>query len=149
MIDSIQVTSRDNWFDPAVQFQVASGATLAEILDQAGVSRELQDHHGIAINGEIIPPENRRRIRPKPGTRERPVVITIHPPELHGGRKATTKNVLTIVASIALAASTAFIGAGGLGAVLGIAAIGPQTLGAAALASSFGLRGQGFKVNLA
>lgn len=141
--DFIAVTARGDWLAPAVQYRITPGATIAQILDECGVSRDLQVLSDVAINGEIIPPEIRRLVRPKVGTAKRPIVVTIHPPPLHGGKKSTAKNVITLVASIALVAGTAFIGAGGL-AVLGASAsiFGAGTAGAAIAAAGFGIAGQ-------
>lgn len=136
------VTARTDWFEAARKVPVPVGATLADILDHCGIPTDLQPFYDIAINGEVIEPEKRRRIRPKVGRHERPIVITVHPPRLHGGNRGTAKNVATIVASLALVAGTAFIGIGGLGLVAGIGAIGPGVDGAKLEPGSFGSLGE-------
>jgi hypothetical protein len=141
--DFVPVTSRLDWFAPPQQIAIAHGSTLAQILDACGVPEDLQPYFDVAINGEIIAPQFRRLVRPKTGTRSQPVVVTVHPPSLHGGKKSTGKNVLTIVATIALIAGTAFIGAGGLVALGASATLfGAGTVGASLAAAGLGIAGQ-------
>lgn len=140
---SIQVTARKDWFEKAERHSIEPGATLLEIVKQCNVPHWLEEAGEVSINGHPIPRENWHSVRPKTGTRDRPVTITIYPPALHGGGGGQTKQVITIVATLAIIAGTAFIGAGGL-ALLGAS----QTLFGAAgtltpwAASPFGVPGK-------
>lgn len=137
----VDVTARADWFAKADRRRFAPGTTLTDILTTCGIAPDLQPFYAVAINGHPIPPDLCRLIRPKTGTPDRPVVVTIHPPQLRGGNKGTAKNVITIVASLALIAGTAFIGAGGLVA-LGAPAFFGTTAGSALAAAGFGIAGQ-------
>lgn len=103
----------------AQRIELADGMTLAEIaanvpdlpigfFDGLGV---------ITISGHVIPPDKWQRVRPKGGTREKPVIIEMHVVPA-GGR------MLQIFASVALIglslAASAFLGPWA-GAIVGIA----------------------------
>ena len=98
-------------------------------------------HDGVVcINGEVVPNEMWPYVRPKPASAQLPIAVTMHWP-LRGGGGGGVKKILGIVAAIALVVVTAGIGAGLVGTALGIAAIGPGTFGAAALAGAVGIGG--------
>jgi hypothetical protein len=103
------------------------------------------EHGVICINDVVVPREYWRRVKPKAVTDKGiPVVVTLHIAPKGGlgggGSGSTTKTVLTIVAAIAIVVATAFIGAGGLAAVLpgvfAAATFGAGTLGAALAAAA-------------
>ena len=141
--DHVQVTARTDWFAKPDRREFEPGSTLAEILHCCGVPADLQPFYDVTINGHQIEPALRHLIKPKTGTVLTPVVVTIHPQPLRGGNKGTAKNVITIVATLALVAGTAFIGAGGLVALGASSALfGAGTAGAALAAAAFGIAGQ-------
>lgn len=83
---------------------VPAGLTIAEIVELAGIRKEL--HHLVRVElGDHLIPRESWRIRPKPGTR---VTILVVPSGGGGG-----KNVFRIVAMIALAVAAAWLGAQG------------------------------------
>ena len=135
--DFVHVTARPDWFDRPRRFDVAPGASLADIVVASGIRREWWAEHDVAIDGEIIAPANWPRVRPKPGK-----VITIHPPRLQGGGgNSTAKNVITAVATIAIIAGAAFISGGALVPLFG-SAFAAGTIGANLAAAGFGIAGQ-------
>ena len=141
--DHVQVTARTDWFGQADRRQFKPGSTLAEILHCCGVPADLQPFYDVTINGHSIEPALRHLVKPKTGSVINPVVVTIHPRPLKGGKKGAAKNVVTIVATLALIAGTAFIGAGGLVALGASSALfGAGTAGAALAAAAFGIAGQ-------
>lgn len=136
---AVNVTARSDWFEPARCVTVPGNATLADIVALAEVPEWVMQFGTVEIEGHVIHRRHWRLVRPKDG-----MVVTIYPPVLHGGgQQGGSKQVLTIVATIALIAGTAFIGAGGL-AMLGAS----QTLFGAAgsltpyAAAAFGIAGQ-------
>ena len=135
----ITVTARHDWFEPARRHEITTGATLAEIVRQCDVPHWLEEAGEVAINGEIIPPENWHKVRPKQGTKDHPIIVSIYPPVLQGGNQGSTKQIITIVASIALIAGAAVISGGALAPFLG--AWAGTALGGAALGSPFGVSG--------
>ncbi len=140
----LNVTARPDWLEPPCTYRIEPGMTLAAIVAAApGIPEYMLEFCTIAINGEPVPRSWWGRVRPREGTITDPVIITIHPPTLHGGGGGGggTKQVITIVAALALVAGTAFIGAGGLGMMLGVGAL-EGGLGAAMAAASFGVEGR-------
>jgi hypothetical protein len=132
---SLQAVSRADWFSPARSVTVPRNATLADIVALAEVPRWIVECGEVAIDGHIVPRRYWRLVRPKDGT-----IVTVYPPTLHGGDRGGTKQVLTIVATIALIAGTAFIGAGALAPLVG--AWAGSAWGSSVLAGAFGLAGQ-------
>lgn len=87
------------------------GDTIAEIARRLGDPLFKSDYIVARINDCVIEKGNWHLVRPKPGTLDNPVVVTF---ELvpRGGGSSTTKNVLAIVAAVAVVAVTAGIAAG-------------------------------------
>lgn len=143
----LRVTARPDWLDPPVSYPIAAGMTLAEIVSGApGIPEYMLECCTVAVNGEPVPRVWWDSVRPREGTFADPVIVTIHPPALHGGGGGGgTKQVLTIVASLALVAGTAFIGAGGLATYLGASAslFGSGGTLTAYAASPFGVEAKG------
>lgn len=142
----LRVTARTDWLEKPVTYEIAPGMSLEEIVMRApGLPEHVLRCGTIAVNGEPVPRAWWGRVRPREGTFADPVIVTIHPETLQGGGGGGggSKQVLTIVATLALVAGTAFIGAGGL-ALLGASsslfgATGSLTAYAAA---GFGIAGQ-------
>lgn len=143
----LSVTARPDWLEKPVSYPIALGMTLADIVRAApGIPEYVFQFCTIAVNGEPIDREWWPYVRPRAGTFACPVVITIHPPTLHGpggGGGGQGKQIALIVAAIAITAGTAFIGAGGL-AMLGASAglFGAGGTLTAYAAAAFGIAGQ-------
>jgi hypothetical protein len=135
-LPAVNVISRDDWFEPARRVTVPGNATLADIVALAEVPQWILETGEVAINGHIIPRRHWRLVRPKDG-----MVVTIYPPTLHGGQQGSTKQVITIVATIAIIAGAALISGGTLAPFLG-AGFAAGTFGAAAAGAAFGIAGQ-------
>ena len=75
----------------------------------------------ICINGHPAPRALGAAIRPKPMDSGVPIEVTFHAPAMGGGEEGG-KNILALVAGIALTALTGFIAGGGLAAKLGFSA---------------------------
>lgn len=123
----------------------AHGQSILEIVQSVpNLPRDFWKRGCVQINGEIVPKELWPHVRPKPTSNEFPIAVTLHmtlgSPGGSGGGGAA-KSVIGIVAALALVVLTAGIGSGFAGTLLGIAAIGPGTFGAAALAAGVGLAG--------
>jgi hypothetical protein len=100
----------------------------------------------ICINDQVIDRKLWKRIKPKATTPSGvPVVVTLHIAPKGGKGSSTLKNVITVVAVIAIVVATAFIGAGGLTAILptvfSAASFGAGTLGAALVAAGVATAG--------
>jgi hypothetical protein len=109
-----QAVSRLDWFEPARRVTVPSNATLADIVALAEVPQWIVETGEVAINGHIVHRRHWRLVRPKDG-----MTVTIYPPTLHGGGGGQTKQIITIVSTIALIAGAAFISGGALLPLLG------------------------------
>jgi hypothetical protein len=130
-----QAVSRLDWFEPARRVTVPSNATLADIVALAEVPQWIVETGEVAINGHVVHRRHWRLVRPKDG-----MTVTIYPPTLHGGGGGQTKQIITIVSTIALIAGAAFISGGALLPLLG-AGFGPATLGAQLAGAAFGIAG--------
>jgi hypothetical protein len=116
------------------------GATLAELVASVPAIRDnpaLARHIVVEINGEAVPADLWPRLRPKGGTPQKPVMITLRLVQL-GGRGG--KQFLAIFASIALLLTGAWIAGGGLSGLLG-SAFAAGTFGAQASAAAVTLVG--------
>lgn len=98
----------------------------------------------VRMNGDIIDRLNWSKIKLKPYNDEKPVCLTLHM-DPAGGASKKIKNIVLIVAAIAVVAATGFIGAGGLATlfptVFSAASFGAGTLGAALAAAAVGAAG--------
>jgi len=129
----------------AYQEERPAGETLLEIARSVPNLPDVFFRRGvICINGHEIEREAWHLVRPKPNTHEKPLAVTMHLAVQGGGggNGGGSKQVIAIVAAIALTVATAGIGAGALGTLTGIAAIGPGTIGAAAAAAATGVTGR-------
>lgn len=126
---------------------VEVGRTIAEIIAALeGLPDDFGRRGVVCINGEEVDRRYWRRVRPKIGTVERPVSLTLHwPPRGGGGGRGAGKTAITLVAAIALAAVTAGIGSGailaGTSAAIGSALGTSAAVGAAILSASVGIAG--------
>ncbi len=108
---------------PEARF-LPEGVTLAELRRQmACLPHDFDDRGVICINGHPVYRSAWGRITPKPEVGGVPVEITFHAPPMGGGdrgRGGGGKNVLAIVAGIALTALTGFVLGGGIAKSLGL-----------------------------
>lgn len=129
---------------PQVRY-LPEGLTLAELRARMTCLPHDFDSRGvICINGRPVYRVAWRSIRPKVEHNGLPVEITFHaPPMGGGGGKEGGKNILAIVAGIALTAITGFIAGGGLATKLGFSAklFGAGTVGATLAAAGVSLIG--------
>lgn len=128
---------------PQVRY-LPEGLTLAELKARMTVLPPDFDARGvICINGRRAPKESWNLIRPKAQHNGMVVEITFHAPPMGGGGKEGGKNILAIVAGIALTAITGFIAGGGLASKLGLSAklFGSGTIGATLAAAGVSLIG--------
>ncbi len=120
------------------------GLTLAEMKAQMSCLPHDFDSRGvICINGRPVYRSAWGKIRPKARHNGSPVEITFHAPPMGGGGKEGGKNILAIVAGIALTAITGFVAGGGLATKLGFSAklFGAGTVGATLAAAGVSLIG--------
>ncbi|MFK8250661.1 hypothetical protein [Ancylobacter terrae] len=121
------------------------GATIAELI---AATPDLPDDFGrrgvVMINGEEMERRHWHRIRPRSGTNDRPIMVTLHYPPRGGGGQSSGKQAASIIGALALTIATAGIASGALGTAIGGAAlglIGPGTAGATILAAGVPLDG--------
>ncbi|MES2753774.1 MAG: hypothetical protein V4659_03840 [Pseudomonadota bacterium] len=121
------------------------GLTLADLRASMSCLPHDFDARGvICINGRRVERSAWRMIRPKPSLHGVPIEVTFHAPPLGGGGgKEGGKNILALVAGIALTALTGFVAGGGLALKLGFSAslFGAGTIGATLAAAGVGLVG--------
>ena len=121
------------------------GQTLAEMRAQMTCLPHDFDTRGvICINGRKVQRGAWHLITPKAVANGVTVEVTFHaPPMGGGGQEGGGKNVLAIVAGIALTALTGFVAGGGLAAKLGFSAklFGAGTIGATLAAAGVSLVG--------
>ena len=117
------------------------GLSLAEMATQLPeLPPDFTEHGVICINGHVVPRAMWRMVRPKAAAGEVETEVTFHVPIRGGDRESGGKNVLAIVASIAITVATGFIAGGGLAKFLG-PAFAKGTFGALALSSGVSLAG--------
>lgn len=118
------------------------GVTLAELRRQmVCLPHDFDDRGVICINGRPVYRSAWGRITPKPVVNGVPVEITFHAVPFGGGGRGGgggKKNVLALVAGIALTALTGFIAGGGLAAKFGF---GAKLFGAGAIGSTLAAAG--------
>jgi hypothetical protein len=128
---------------PQVRY-LPEGLTLAELKTQMTCLPHDFDSRGvICINGRPVYRQAWGVIRPKAEHNGIPVEITFHAPPMGGGKEGGGKNILAIVAGIALTALTGFVAGGGLATKLGLSAklFGAGTIGATLAAAGVSLVG--------
>jgi hypothetical protein len=118
------------------------GMTLAQMRAEMPCLPHDFDSRGvICINGKPVYRSAWGRITPKASHNGVPVEVTFHAPPLGGGKEGGGKNILAIVAGIALTALTGFVAGGGL-TKLGLgAAFAKGTIGATLAAAGVSLVG--------
>jgi hypothetical protein len=130
---------------PQVRY-LPEGLTLAELKSQMTCLPHDFDARGvICINGRPVYRQAWAAIRPKAVHNGVPVEITFHarPMGGGGGKEGGGKNILAIIAGIALTAITGFVAGGGLASKFGLSAklFGAGTIGATAAAAGVSLVG--------
>lgn len=127
---------------PQVRY-LPEGLTLAELRAKMTCLPHDFDGRGvICINGRRVYRSAWASIRPKAQHNGVPVEITFHAPPMGGGKEGG-KNILAIVAGIALTAITGFVAGGGLASKFGLSAklFGAGTVGATLAAAGVSLVG--------
>ncbi|MDF2140863.1 hypothetical protein [Paenirhodobacter sp. CAU 1674] len=125
-------------FEPRVQ-RMAPGVTLAAMRAQMhGLPDDFDAMGVICINGHVVPRAAWGMVKPKPVANGVPVEVTFHAAPRGGGDNGG-KNVLALVASIALVAVTGFIGAGKFATAGGLFRAG--SMSASLLAAGVSLTG--------
>lgn len=124
---------------------VNSGQTILEAIESIpDLEDRFFDVGIVRMNGDIVPRAMWQHVRMKPYDDSKPVVLTMHM-DPAGGISKKVKNIILIVAAVALVAATGFIGAGGLATlfpgVFSAAAFGAGTLGASLAAAAVGAAG--------
>lgn len=123
--------------EPRVAY-LPEGLTLAEMAQRMpSLPSDFADRGTICVNGRPVQRNAWRMIKPKPHHNDVPVEVTFHATPMGGGEDGAGKQVLALVASIALIAVTGGIAANGIKA-LGIKG---GTFLARAVATGVGLVG--------
>jgi hypothetical protein len=120
------------------------GLTLAELRAQMTCLPPDFDARGvICINGRPVYRKSWGSIRPKAEHNGQVVEVTFHAVPMGGGKEGGGKNILAIIAGIALTAVTGFVAGGGLATKLGFSAklFGAGTVGATLAAAGVSLVG--------
>lgn len=128
---------------PQVRY-LPEGLTLAELRAQMTCLPHDFDARGtICINGRPVYRRAWGSIRPRAQHNGVPVEITFHALPMGGGKEGGGKNILALIAGIALTAITGFIAGGGLATKLGFSAklFGAGTVGATLAAAGVSLIG--------
>lgn len=130
---------------PQVRY-LPEGLTLAELRAQMSCLPHDFDSRGvICINGRRVYRNAWHVIRPKAEHNGVPVEITFHAPPMGGGQGdgGGGKNILAIVAGIAITAIAGFVAGGGLASRFGLSAklFGAGTVGATVAAAGVSLVG--------
>lgn len=126
--------------------RLPEGLCLSEMVAQMpALPEDFAARGTICLNGHPVPRAAWPILRPKPVANGVPVEITFHQPPLGGGGEGggKGKNILAIVASIALTVVTGFVAGGGLATKLGWSArfFGAGKIGALAMAAGVSLAG--------
>lgn len=117
-------------------YSIGEGCTLGEIVKRTpGLPRDFGWTGHVTVNGELVFREHWDRIRPKDGT-----VVAMHAHIGGGGDGGGAKQIIGLVAAIALSVVTGGIAAGALAPFLG-ASFAAGTIGASVLAGAVGLAG--------
>ena len=128
---------------PQVRY-LPEGLTLGELRAQMTCLPHDFDARGtICINGRPVYRRAWGSIRPRAQHNGVPVEITFHALPMGGGKEGGGKNILALIAGIALTAITGFIAGGGLATKLGFSAklFGAGTVGATLAAAGVSLIG--------
>lgn len=125
--------------------RVRRGSTLLQIVEHVdGLPESFMDHGTICINGEAVPRALWGSIKPKPAAGGVPVGVTLHMPLRGGGGggggRGGGKQIIALVAAIALAAASFGIATFGVPGLFAGGTFGAKILGTAvALAGSLAL----------
>jgi predicted phage tail protein len=101
----VSVISRPKPFsDHRVRMQVEAGQTLEQIVEQVIHEPWLRQYAVVTLEGQLVPQEWLRSIRPKPG---RQVDVMLIPGNSGGGEGGAKKNTWAIVLSVVVIAAAA------------------------------------------
>jgi len=118
-------TARSPFSGTRIDSTAPVGMTLREMVAAQGLRESAAYGVQVVLEGEIVPDRMLDRIKPKAGTN---VIVRVVP---HGGDAG--KAVLSIVISVLVIAASVITGGAALwGAMLGLSAVGPGAIGAAA-----------------
>lgn len=138
-------------FTPTVE-RLPHGLTLAEMAARMpGLPDDFATDGVICLAGHPVPRALWHAVRPKPALPNGcPVEVTFHAPILGGGGgEGGGKNILSLVASIALVAATGFVAGGGLATRFGLGAFAQGTVAANLAAAGVSLLGSALLSSLA
>jgi len=137
---SLTVTYRPPFELAPIVRHVPEGSTLLDIRNLIGELPNTFDEFGsICIAGHVVPRALWGSVRPRPRTHDGAVVEVSFHATPAGGGDGDGKNILALVASIAITAATGFIAGGGLATAGGLFAKG--TVSATLLAAGVSLAG--------
>lgn len=123
------------------------GPTIRELLAEVSdLPAHFMEYGEVRISGHVIAREHWGRVRPRPGTAEKPVCVTLHLMPRGGSgsnsNNSSSKGIIGLVAALALTIATAGIAGGALAPLGGIySALGQGSWQAGAVALSVGLEG--------
>lgn len=129
----VRVAWQDRPFASEVKvYGAAAGQSIAEILaDMPDLPPFFLEHGSIRINDEEVPRAHWGRVRPRPDTRERPVIMTLHVAPGSSGTLRTIASIAVLVAAVAISAGALGpAGLGLLGSSFASGGIGAAVLGA-------------------
>lgn len=134
--NAIRVSARPNPFEiRRVDLEASSGATLAQIVEQAVPNVAARRHAVVSIAGDRVPFERWSRVRPKPG-----MLVEVRAGLGEGGGSGS-KDPLRTVLTVALIAASAWISGGGLANILGEGLFKAGTASAALLGGATAVMG--------
>ncbi len=144
-LNGVSLAWRERPFSGACHHQVIEpGKTIAEIVALVPPYRLQSDFKTrgiVCINGEVVPREMWRFVRPRAGTAARPIAVTLHYPLASSGRSGgSRKNPLSTILSIGLLVGTFWVAGGGLG-FISSEFLGAGTLGARIAAAGLAIAG--------
>lgn len=133
-MQQILTVYRESFIDAPVSLPIASGCTVAELIERMPVANDFWDRGTVAIGGHIVPSSLWHVVRPKPET-----IVTMHMPAAGGGGDDSGKAIFAFVASLALTVAAGWIVGGGLATKTGWFAAG--SISASVLAGTVSLVG--------
>lgn len=133
-MQQILTVYRESFVDAPVSLPIASGCTVAELVERMPVANDFWNRGTVAIGGHVVPSSLWHVVRPKPET-----IVTMHMPAAGGGGDDSGKAIFAFVASLALTVAAGWIVNGGLATSTGWFAAG--SISASVLAGTVSLVG--------
>lgn len=133
-MQQILTVYRESFVDAPVSLPIASGCTVAELVERMPVANDFWDRGTVSIGGHVVPCNLWHVVRPKPET-----IVTMHMPAAGGGGDDSGKAIFAFVASLALTVAAGWIVGGGLATKTGWFAAG--SISASVLAGTVSLVG--------